>query len=146
MCLTKGDEMKRYVIREIKELDHLIVRENMKNFVGKISIPQRMIGFYILEHENEPVYQRDLEKTFSIRRSTVSGILKTMEKNNLIKRISANNDARLKAVVLTNDAKKEFKEIECGFHKLNSLLVNGISDDELHTFFKVIDKMKENIK
>ena len=138
--------MAKYVISEIKEFNHLIVRKYMENFVGKISVPQRMIGFYILEQNNKKVYQRDLEKTFSIRRSTVSGILKTMEKNNLIKRIGTNSDARLKEVILTEEAKAEFKKIESTLRKLNSLLVDGISEDDLHTFFKVIDKMKENIQ
>ena len=41
---------------------------------------------YIYDRGNDPVFQRDIEKEFTIRRSTATELLKLMEKNGLITR------------------------------------------------------------
>ena len=54
---------------------------------SKPSIAQMQIIKYILKHDGKTIYQRDLEEVFNLRRATISGILKTMEKNNVIIRV-----------------------------------------------------------
>lgn len=140
---------KRQLLKEIKELDMLIVRENIKmfgeQFLSNVSLPQVFIIGYLLENKTKEVYQKELEQIFDLRRSTLAGILKTMEKNNIIVRMEAVNDARCKRVVLTDDAITKYNVIVGLIKKQESRLTLGISDEELHTFFKVIDKMKNNL-
>jgi len=52
---------------------------------------------YLMENEKRgcEVFQKDLEKKFGIRRSTVSNIIDLMEKKSLLTRTSADGDARL---------------------------------------------------
>ena len=80
-----------------------------------------------------------------MRRATISGILKTMEKNNVIIRVCDPNDARGKIVILSDDAKKFFKEKETLFKKIETVLKKDISKEELEIFYKVILKMRDNI-
>ena len=68
-----------------------------------------------------------------------------MEKNNVIIRVCDPNDARGKIVILSDDAKKFFKEKETLFKKLETVLKKDISKEELETFYKVILKMRDNI-
>lgn len=140
---------KKQVIYEIKELDSLIFRKNLKNFNNMprpASVHQGFIIRYLIENKNQTVYQRDLEKALGIRRSTISGILKTMEKNEIIERYGSENDTRLKKVELTKKAKSKHFEMQKNFEKLEDELVFGISEDDLHTFFKVTNKIKENLR
>ena len=65
---------------------------------------QRWVIGYLSEHEGKDVFQRDLEEEFSVRRSTATGILQLMEKNELITREPVSHDARLKKLVLTPKA------------------------------------------
>lgn len=53
---------------------------------------------YLCEKQDIDVFQKDFEREFSIRKSTASRILKSMENNGLI--------VRLKKVVLTENAIK----------------------------------------
>ncbi|MFK4329108.1 DNA-binding MarR family transcriptional regulator [Bacillus sp. RC97] len=53
---------------------------------------------YLCEKQDIDVFQKDFEREFSIRKSTASRILKSMENNGLI--------ARLKKIVLTENAIK----------------------------------------
>lgn len=134
----------------IKELEKGIVRKIMSEtshdeMFSKPSIAQMQIIKYILKHDGKTIYQRDLEEVFNLRRATISGILKTMEKNNVIIRVCDPNDARGKIVILSDDAKKFFKEKETLFKKLETILKKDISKEELEIFYKVILKMRDNI-
>lgn len=138
------------IFNSIKELEKGIVRKIMSEtshdeMYSKPSIAQMQIIKYILKHEEETIYQRDLEEVFNLRRATISGILKTMEKNNVIIRVCDPNDARGKIVILSDDAKKFFKEKETLFKKIETVLKKDISKEELETFYKVILKMRDNI-
>lgn len=138
------------IFNSIKELEKGIVRKIMSEtshdeMFSKPSIAQMQIIKYILKHDGKTIYQRDLEEVFNLRRATISGILKTMEKNNVIIRVCDPNDARGKIVILSDDAKKFFKEKETLFKKLETVLKKDISKEKLETFYKVILKMRDNI-
>lgn len=138
------------IFNSIKELEKGIVRKIMNEtshdeMYSKPSIAQMQIIKYILKHDGKTIYQRDLEEVFNLRRATISGILKTMEKNNVIIRVCDPNDARGKIVILSDDAKKFFKEKETLFKKLETVLKKDISKEELEIFYKVILKMRDNI-
>ena len=45
---------------------------------------QSMIICFLVHRGDEPVYQKDIEREFGIRRSSVTTILQLMEKNGLI--------------------------------------------------------------
>ena len=138
------------IFNSIKELEKGIVRKIMSEtshdeMFSKPSIAQMQIIKYILKHDGKTIYQRDLEEVFNLRRATISGILKTMEKNNVIIRVCDPNDARGKIVILSDDAKKFFKEKETLFKKIETVLKKDISKEDLETFYKVILKMRDNI-
>ena len=138
------------IFNSIKELEKGIVRKIMSEtshdeMYSKPSIAQMQIIKYILKHDGKTIYQRDLEEIFNLRRATISGILKTMEKNNVIIRVCDPNDARGKIVILSDDAKKFFKEKETLFKKIETVLKKDISKEELEIFYKVVLKMRDNI-
>ena len=138
------------IFNSIKELEKGIARKIMSEtshdeMHSKPSIAQMQIITYILKHDGKTIYQRDLEEVFNLRRATISGILKTMEKNNVIIRVCDPNDARGKIVILSDDAKKFFKEKETLFKKIETVLKKDISKEELEIFYKVILKMRDNI-
>lgn len=101
---------------------------------------------YMLEHSNEDVYQKDFEAVLKLRRATVSGILKTMEKNDLILRVIDDDDKRIKRLELTDYAKSIFSKTKNKLEKLEDSIAYGISEKDLKVFFYVIDEMKKNIE
>lgn len=142
--------MERKVAFEIKRLDNLINRKILKYLkeenIKNISHVQAEILRYLYVNRCNTVYQSDIEKEVDIRRSTVSGILKTMEKNGLIKRIDSKKDTRKKEVALTNLSVKRHNEMDIKVKKFEKELLNGISLEEKKVFFKVIDKLADNLK
>ena len=134
---------------EIKSLNNLIARKIMKDAKLdsgiNITLVQLKILHYLFNHQDHPVYQRDIEKELSIRRSTVSGIIKTMEKNNFIERVTSKEDARLKQIVISENIKKFTSSFKQKADQFDQLLSKDIPKEELEIFFKVVNQMKQNI-
>ena len=102
-----------------------------------------IIGF-IGSHSDRDVFQRDIEEKFSIRRSTVSSMLKLMEKKGLIVRESVSYDARLKKLTLTPKAQDMYMEMITNINNSEKQLRRNISDEELEEFFRILEKIRKN--
>ena len=75
--------------------------------VHKITGSNGWILGYLADHENEEIYQKDIEEKFCVTRSTVSKVLKGMESKGLLRRESVSSDARLKRLVLTEEGREQ---------------------------------------
>lgn len=130
-------------------LNKLIAREFICNnkdlFCGDPSATQMIIMNYILNHQNEDIYQKDLEEALHLRRATVSGVLQTMEKHELIERVLCDNDVRCKKIILKEKAKKMFDVKKMEFFKLEEVIKKGLSEEEIEIFCHIIESMQNNI-
>ena len=116
---------------------------------GKIILPKGVNGWaihYFYDNREKEIFQRDFEQRFSIRRSTASNILKTMEQNGFIQRVSVKNDARLKQIILTDKAIKIHEEIMKDIERREAVLRKGFSDDEIEQFLGMIDRFVINLE
>ena len=118
-------EEKRYIGYEIKSISHLIRRKLDTTFSssecdGMTGVQHAIMGYIMSHAEQGEIFQRDIEKEFSLRRSTVTVMLQSFEQKGLILRIPVSRDARLKKIVLTEQAKRlserTWREIE-QFHQ-----------------------------
>ena len=100
----------------------------------------------LASHDGKPVYQRDIETRFGIRRSTATVMLQLMEKNGMITRASDANDKRLKRLLLTDAARELLAELDRERYEFELLCKRGLSEEELAVFFTVADKIAANIK
>ena len=134
---------------EIKKIDNLIIRKIVsysKNNSYMLSPSQIMITRFLYKNSDKVVYQKDLEKGLPFRKSTLSGIIQTMVKNNIINTTSSKDDLRSKEITLTPYGKKINKEIEENLIKFDKALKNNIKDDDLRIFFKVTKQIQDNLK
>ena len=142
--------MRRKIPFEIKILDNMLNRkicENVKKEgISNVSHVQADILSYLYRNKDRIIYQNEVEKKMKVRRSTISGILKTMEKNGLIIRNDSSEDARKKEVSLTLKSIKKHDDLEKKVEIFEKELLKGISYEEKEIFFKVIDKLKDNLK
>lgn len=138
----------RRVMYQIKSLEKSLLRHNKdKSIKDKEITPTQMeILIYIFKNEDKDIYQKDLENVLNLRRATVSGVLQTMEKNNLITRITDTEDTRAKKIILNEETKNIFLRHLKQFEEIEKVIVDGISEEELEIFFEVIQKMKNNVE
>jgi len=127
------------------------VRRKLMTFKGdKSNKRQTSSHYYIINYiaskGNEDVFQRDIDKRFSLRRPTTTEILKLMERNGLVTKKSVETDLRLKKVVLTKKAKTIGQDFEVFLQSMEEQMTDGISDEDMEIFFKVVEKMRLNLE
>ena len=96
--------------------------------------------------KGKPVFQKDIEKEFGITRSTASKVITLMEKKNLVQRVSVENDARLKRLVLTEKAIKLNEMAQAEIEKFEKSLLKGLSEKETHTLIDLLSKISLNLE
>ncbi len=104
-----------------------------------------VLGF-LSHNRHRDVYQRDIEEAFSIRPSTATVILQHMEQNGLIVREVASHDARRKRIVLTDKALALDARVRAEHDETEALLREGVTPEELATFFRVVRLFRENLE
>ena len=81
---------------QLHRVDNLIFRRlnqfSRANGVEQTTPMHGWIIEYLYRHRDEPVFQRDIEREFSITRSTVTNILQLMERKGYIQRLSVPQD------------------------------------------------------
>ena len=128
-----------------------LVKRYMDNDATKLYVDKMTgthgwaIGFFYHNRDRD-VFQKDFEQEFNIRRSTASNILALIEKNGLITRESVPYDARLKKITLTQKALDVQSVVEKAFESLEDTMKKDISEEELEVFFRVIDKINNNLE
>ena len=140
---------KQRVTYLIKDLNHEIIRYICLSGIDKQNMPtpaQMQILHFIISKQNEKIYQKDIGNALNLRRATLSEILKTMEKNNLIFRVKDKNDTRKKEIIISETAKNNFQIVKDKLNEAEKVITSGIKKEDLELFFKTINKMKENIK
>lgn len=103
---------------------------------------QSMIIRFLIHQADNFVYQRDIEKEFGIRRSSVTSILQLMEKNGFITRISDENDARLKRILLTEVGICAEEKVHNIIHSTEEKLSKSISAKQKKELFSLLDKLE----
>lgn len=134
---------------EIRKLVNFIHRnvDSFKTEDEKYHITKMhgMIIGFLNNAKDEDVFQKDIEKKFSMRRSTTSTMLKSMEDKGLIERISIEKDARMKKLRLSQKGQSLVEKVTKEYQRIENLLLKDLTDEELEQFFKIIHKMQQNM-
>ena len=80
-----------------------------------------------------------------MRPSTATQLLKKMEQDGLIHREVTAEDGRLKRIVVSEKALQYKNVVIADIMNLEELLTKDISQEEMKVFFKVVEKMMENV-
>lgn len=135
---------------EIHMLDRMITKNLqchvMAADIDEITLMHGWIMRYLYENRDHDIFQKDIEKTFSIGRSSVTSIIQLLEKKGYVRREFVEHDARLKKVTLTEKGVKNHEGIEKLIKELDAMLEEDIEEEELALFFKVTEKIKKNLK
>jgi len=100
---------------------------------------------FLADNQDEPIYQKDIEKAFDITRSTASRVLSLMENKGLVQRSGVEHDARLKRVTLT-ERSKAFSEVmsqKCA--ELEERIFRGFTEREEAMVLSFLERMHYNL-
>ncbi len=135
---------------QIRKLDNMMMR-NLFGYAKKhgendLTVMHGWILGYLYENREHDIFQRDVESTFSIGRSSVTNIVSLMEKKGYLRRESVTQDARLKKLILTPAGEALHLKTVSIIDILDRRTKKGIAPQELKVFFGVIEKLKANLE
>lgn len=135
---------------EFKKIDNLIMR-NIKASLAmagfdEVTVMHGWIMGFLYEHSDRKIFQRDIENIFGIAKSTVTNVLKLMEQKGYLTRVTDKEDARLKQINLTPKGIEVHKETIKVIDRLHEEYEQGITKEERECFYRIVGKIKTNIK
>ena len=92
------------------------------------------------------LFQRDLEKMFDIRRSSVSTMISCVEKKGYIKRVSIPTDKRVNKIILTEEGMKKHEEVDADLKKYKQELLKDFSDEEIKLLYNILERISDSAK
>ena len=138
---------KRQIGRGINILSHKIKRR-----IGKValeygisSMQAKILMFVFQQSSKRDIFQKDIEEEFDIRRSSVTSVLTLMEKNELIKRVSVREDARLKRLILTDKGTDIYKSIFKEIEAIESIISESLSAEEFDLLWGLIQRLIKKV-
>lgn len=135
--------------REVRMLSNLIHRK-INQMVAEeeetLTAHQDWVLNFLILHEGQNVVQRDIEKEFSIRRSTASHMLSLMEKNGYVMRTGVPHDARMKRIVITPKGREAQERMCERLDRFERMLQADVSEAEIAEFLRIVKKLEKNIE
>ena len=143
--------MEKHIARDLKRVD-IEIGQRLFSIAKEKDIPAppsplqaRILEFLFKNEENE-VNQKDIEQHICVSKATISGALFSMEKNGFIKRVTSQKDQRSKQIIITDSSREAYNSLSIVFEEVNKELLEGVTEDEIDTFYKILDKFSKNIK
>ena len=152
-CCKRTDppwESPQVIPAQIRRVDNLIFRK-INQFARENGVEQAtpMHGWiieYLYRHRDAAVFQRDIEREFSITRSTVTNILQLMERKGYIARQSVAQDARLKQLVLTEEGIRFHENTIRSFHQTDDYVAGLLTEEENTELLRLLNKLRDALK
>ncbi|MCI7766600.1 MAG: MarR family transcriptional regulator [Oscillospiraceae bacterium] len=143
----KEEHIGKYVNRLSKDLRYSINGYLLEKGYSMTGEQCRILGFIRFCNDNGScVYQKDIENSFGIKRSSVASILSNMEKGGYIIREVDSTDARIKKVILTENGQKLQREMGLTIDMMEGIITRNMSDKEKKELIRLIRLAISNIE
>ena len=129
------------VVNMLKPMFCVLEMRAAKQTGLKLTMPQFVLLFKISE-EKEEVTLKDMVEKLGKDKSAILRMIDLLEKKELVRRAVDQNDRRKNQLLVTKKGERliaEFREIES---ELNSELLEGLSDADMETFYKVANHIQ----
>ncbi len=126
-----------------REIRNAVSRGVIETNEGQCNLKHSWLLGY-LERQEEPVFQKDLEKIFHFPKSTLADMIQYLEKNGYIAKVPVDGDGRKKQIVVT-DAGKNFTSLaEAQITAVDEYIAQDIPKEQIDILIEVLEKMRKN--
>ena len=149
-CCNPPWEPPQVIPAQLRRVNNLIFRRigqiSRANGVEAVTPMHGWIMEYLYRNSDTPVFQRDIEREFSITRSTVTNILQLMERKGYIERQSVPQDARLKRLILTEEGGRVHEKTMLCFHQTDDYVAGLLTAEENTELLRLLNKLREALQ
>ena len=102
--------------------------------------------YHVTTVEKKDIYQKDIEKQMHLPRSTATTILQKFEREDLIRRVFVEDDARLKKIELTPKGIAFYQDTITDFEETEARARRGVTEEEYNQYMTILNKMRSNFE
>ena len=129
------------IFRMAKSIERLCNRKFQT--IGCTGSQSRILCFLLIATHHKDIYQKDIEKVFDIRPSSATGLLRELEQQGVMYRVTMSDDCRMKKIVLTEKAKLIQKKAIVISDDLQHKLRGDLTTHELDNFLNICSDITE---
>lgn len=101
-----------------------------------------LLGY--LERREDPVFQKDLEKTFHFPKSTLADMIQYLDKSGFIAKVPVDGDGRKKQIVVTEAGKNFVSAAESQISAVEDYISKDIPPEQMELVVEVLEKLRSN--
>lgn len=116
-----------------------------ENLINENVTVEQLRIMKMINENGGTVSQRDIERTFDVRRSTVTSAMQVLEKKGLITRHANPEDSRSKLVSLTEEGQEKNRRLINFIVQRDEQIFSVLDDEENEALHKILLKLTENI-
>lgn len=129
------------VIKMLKPMFCVLEMRAAKQTDMKLTMPQFVLLFTINE-EKEEVILKDMAEKLGKDKSAILRMIDLLEKKELVRRVVDQNDRRKNQLMVTKKGERLIAEFRIIESELNGELLEGLSDADMETFYKVTNHIQ----
>lgn len=133
----------QFLLRNISHLMKQLGDQKLESY-GLTSEQGHIVG-YLVHKIDERITQKDLEKQFHRKGSTISSIITNLEKNNFVERKVDLSDERRKIIRPLQKAIDLTATFALFFDELEVAMVKDFSEEEKALFTKLLERTTHNL-
>ena len=133
--------------KKINQISNRLRRRSraIQETIGISGAQGNILNYILVESQNRSVYQKEIEEGFGLRPSTATEALKSLEKNELIRREPDPEDGRYKKIVFTEKAEQIEVVLRSEIEESEAILLRGVTEKEQQEFLRIAEKMLQNL-
>ncbi len=133
--------------KKINQISNRLRRRSraIQETIGISGAQGNILNYILVESQNRSVYQKEIEEEFGLRPSTATEALKSLEKNELIRREPDPEDGRYKKIVFTEKAEQIEVVLRSEIEESEAILLRGVTEKEQQEFLRIAEKMLQNL-
>ena len=122
-----------------------VTDRNIERKVGLTAAQASTLHFIMNRSAEGSVYQKDIERCFGLRSPSVTGMVKQLEQKGLIRRETEAGDARLKRIVLTEEARRIEEQIHTCIFEMEDAISDCLTENERLGLQAILKKISAKI-
>ncbi len=149
--VKKGNSEKRdhdlkllpWMGRAMKQID-LFFKEHFESVGARLTKVQWLMLKLLDREDGQP--QNQLAFLANRDKASLTRLIDTMERKNLVARIPSKSDQRINHIHITKHGEKIYRQTIPVFEELIQIVQKDVSDEEIETVIRVMKKIIDNLK
>ena len=126
---------------------HTAIDQQLSNRAQEMDLTsaQIFVLHYIIRHDKDDVFQKDIEERLELSHATVSGLIARLESKGFLECVPGKTDKRFKCLCATEKARRCEEQMHLSIEQTERNLLDGMTEEEIEQFKIYLDRILCNL-